>query len=653
MLAKDRFPTEIIDVCLLLSNHGFQAFVVGGSIRDIIQGNFLPQDWDIATDAKPSEVIGVFNKRFRVIPTGIKHGTVTILFNGLSIEITTFRVEGDYIDGRRPLEVHFVKKITDDLSRRDLTINAIAYDPIHDILSDPFNGIKDIEAGIIRMVGDPNKRLKEDGLRLIRIFRFVSQLGFNIDPPTSIAVTNNLTIFNKVAKERIHTEFQKLLQGAFFQKSILLLEDCGLLYHLIPEFNDAVLSKNVSEINLNRIELTLKIVSSLPSSSSQNLRFATLIHQLSAIPSKSSMIFPPFQENFIQKILKSMKCSNKQITTVSHILSIHLLRLPYSMQEEDDTKDYLIRKFQYKIQPEYLTDYLNFYYAKENILRKEKLLTELLKDDITKRARTQQPIELKDLALNGDDIIQFFLINKKYSSQREFIGLCLQIIRERVELNPQINLKGKLFTILENLNKILTQCTTQITRRVHIVSTDHIRKLYCNGVPKYVQWENEHTYLLSKWLIRCQLRKDTKSIVIFDGTNFNFPTHPTHREKLCIRFKQYNPIFINTSASEEEVKLNLETRNKEPSSIKKSDADLSIFRRYQDLLRTYPKALNILDGYDFIQLSTRHPEFLSLIQDITKRILKNKNRLVVMSGNVLTGKTYTAYILQKYLEGNK
>ena len=402
---------------------------------------------------------------------------------------------------------------------------------------------------------------------------------------------------------------------------------------------------------MNRIQLTMRIISELSPKSSLRLRFAVLIHQLTAIPTKITVYFPRFKEKFIQDILKRMKFSNKQILDISHILTIHLFHLPYLMEAEDELKDYFIRKFQYKVRPEYLTDYLMFYHAKEQALQKEILLTEELKTDILQRAKDQLPINLKDLALNGDDVIQYFQLRKKHASQREFIGLCLQIMRERVEVKPHINQNSELFNILENLNRIVSQCTTRITRRVRIVSTDYIRKLYRNSTPEYVPWENEHTYLLAEWLILCLLRKDRFSIIIFDGTNFNLPAHPTHRELLGKRFEKYRPLFINANATDKEVELNLQAREREIPSIKKSDADLTVFRRYQELLRTNPRAISTPDGCESIQISTRHTEFLELIQQIVKKINQNKHRFIVMSGNVLSGKSYIAYILQKHLEG--
>ena len=237
------------------------------------------------------------------------------------------------------------------------------------------------------MVGDPHDRLREDGLRLIRIFRFVSQLGFNIDPKTLRAVPFHFDVFKKVAKERINTEFQRLLQGSFFQKGLFLLEECGLLYQIIPEFSHDEFQNNVPNLETSRIKLTMNIISNLPRTSSPRLRFAALIHQITVVEMTSDKLFPPFRERPINDLMKRLKFIDKQIVDVVHILSIHLLPLPYFMEEKtEEEKDYLIRKFQYKIRPEYLQDYLMFYETKEKALEKEIRLTKELQDNILERA---------------------------------------------------------------------------------------------------------------------------------------------------------------------------------------------------------------------------------------------------------------------------
>lgn len=210
-----QFPISKIDsnatnICQLLCNAGHSAYIVGGCVRDLILDS-KPKDWDIATSATPQEVIKLFPKTY---PTGLQHGTVTVAMGEgkeKHFEVTTFRVEGEYKDGRRPEEVNFVQKIEQDLERRDLTINAMAYDPINNILIDPFNGINDLNNKIIRAVGAPEARFQEDGLRIMRVARFAARFGYGIDAPTFAGMQASLEILKKVSKERIQDELCKIL----------------------------------------------------------------------------------------------------------------------------------------------------------------------------------------------------------------------------------------------------------------------------------------------------------------------------------------------------------------------------------------------------------------------------------------------------------
>ena len=172
-----RYP-EYVDTALrLLDESGFVAFAVGGCIRDSIMGK-TPDDWDITTSSTPEETMAVF-KDYRVIPTGIKHGTVTVIINGVHLEITTMRIDGEYLDSRRPDNVEFTTDIEKDLSRRDFTVNSMAYNQTSGLV-DPFSGYQDIEAGVIRCVGNPDTRFNEDALRIMRALRFASVLDFSI-----------------------------------------------------------------------------------------------------------------------------------------------------------------------------------------------------------------------------------------------------------------------------------------------------------------------------------------------------------------------------------------------------------------------------------------------------------------------------------------
>ncbi|PWI46986.1 hypothetical protein CEE45_14185 [Candidatus Heimdallarchaeota archaeon B3_Heim] len=639
-LTPNLFPSEILEICHKFSSSGFKAFVVGGSIRDLLRGETRPNDWDIATDASPSEVMDLFT-HFRVIPTGIQHGTVTLLFKNLSIEITTFRVEGVYKDGRRPSEVQFVTDIGEDLARRDLTINAIAYDPITEEFTDPYNGRSDINNQLLRLVGDPDARLGEDGLRLIRIFRFVSELGYSVENSSLAAVPRHLDVFDQVAKERIGTELQKLMSGRYWQQAVHFLHTTGVLAKLIPQFNTEFMHTLISGLGLSRLEITFRIIDNLTNNSSVNLRFSVLIHQLSATDYKLSHAVPKLDKKLIIGILKGLKFPNKQIDDIIHILTIYSVPLPYSTLAPEISKNYALRKFLFRIDPRFLEDYLNFIKAWK-LLGNEADPIEALLKDIKLRSASQSPIYLKDLKINGNDVVAYLNIDKTKAIQREFIGICLTLLREQVEVKPSLNSKKELYEILNRIKMVVNLCTALKIPKINIISTDHIRKLYRMNKPNYSTWESTHTYRLAIWLISCHLRRNKSNVVFFDGTNFNSPSHPNHRENLIKQFRVFNPIFVHINVSKEALKLNFDARGQEEESLTKSDADLSIFVRYEKLIRTYESSLYVPSKSHVVELSTRSDNYDLKVKNLVSMINKNNHRLIIMSGNVLTGKTFTA-----------
>ncbi|MHA2173432.1 MAG: CCA tRNA nucleotidyltransferase [Candidatus Hodarchaeales archaeon] len=645
-----QIPQAILDICQQFNSNGFQAFIVGGSVRDLIRGELRPSDWDIATDARPEEVIQTF-KDHRVIPTGIQHGTVTLLKDELSIEITTFRVEGKYVDGRRPTSVQFVSNIIDDLSRRDLTINAIAYDPITNNLVDPFKGKQDIQNQIIRLVGNPSERLTEDGLRLIRIFRFVSQLGYAVDDVTLKTVPKCLEVFDKVARERIQVELQKLFSGLFWKEAIKLLFQCKLVNHLVPTFRQKNMQNLVPNAELNRINLTLTILEHLSDNSSPSLRFAVFFHQLLSEESEDERVFPKYDPLYLTKVLKTLKFPNRQLNEILHIISISYYPPPYSLDLEDEnTRATFLRIFLYKINPSSLEDYIHFMEAIASSKVNKSIISEELSEDLKIRSKTVKPIYLNDLKVNGNDIVTQLGINKNKIAQREFIGISLNILRECVEQEPSLNSKQLLLEILQRLKQILNLCTSSKYSRVSIISTDYIRKVYRNNNPEYSSWENVHTYTLAQWLVRCSLIRRKNAIVIFDATNLDLPSHPSHRKNLFKKFIKFKPIFINMFASQEEIKSNISSRDNEPQSMRKSDANLSIFHRYQNLMEQFPESLGKPMDAKIVSLSSRSQSFETNIDKLANDIISSGHKVIIMGGNVLTGKTYTAIKLKSILE---
>lgn len=234
LLSTSTVPRPVLDVVAGLQAGGFGAFLVGGCVRDMLRGE-APKDFDVASSARPRDVQRLFEK---VIPTGIDHGTVTVVLKGVHIEVTTFRAETDYVDGRRPSKVEFHEDIEADLARRDFTINAIAWDPSTGELVDPFGGQADLARHTVRCVRDAVERFSEDGLRPLRAVRFATVLDFALDVATQEAIPRTLPIFRKVAAERVHQEFVKLLLAPSVARGLRLLASTGLLSEFFPEAAD-------------------------------------------------------------------------------------------------------------------------------------------------------------------------------------------------------------------------------------------------------------------------------------------------------------------------------------------------------------------------------------------------------------------------------
>lgn len=229
---KITLPAQVETVINILADEGFKAYIVGGSVRDCLMGK-TPFDWDITTQAKPAEIARTFMKH-KVIETGIKHGTLTVVLDGLSMEITTFRIDGEYSDNRRPDSVQFTTDLMQDLSRRDFTMNALAYSP-QEGLVDGFGGCEDIKNNIIRCVGSPDVRFGEDALRILRALRFASVLDFDIESETAESLLGNRTLLKNVAAERKQVELIKLLCGKAVESVLLDFRD--VVFEIIPELS--------------------------------------------------------------------------------------------------------------------------------------------------------------------------------------------------------------------------------------------------------------------------------------------------------------------------------------------------------------------------------------------------------------------------------
>lgn len=230
MQGKINVPKQVNMVLKALEEHGFEAFIVGGCVRDAIMG-IAPKDYDVTTSALPEETKEVF-RDFHVIETGIKHGTVTVMVDKEPIEITTYRIDENYVDNRHPENVRFTRSLKEDMARRDFTMNAIAYNPACGLV-DYYGGLEDIQRGVIRAVGEADKRFEEDALRIMRALRFSSVTGFAIEEATAEAALRHKDFLNNISAERIQVELVKLLCGKDARR--VMMEFTDILAVILPE----------------------------------------------------------------------------------------------------------------------------------------------------------------------------------------------------------------------------------------------------------------------------------------------------------------------------------------------------------------------------------------------------------------------------------
>jgi len=229
-------PADVLGIVARLRDAGWRAWLVGGAVRDVLRGE-AAADWDVATDAPPQQLLVVFPG---AVPTGLQHGTVTVVVGERHYEVTTLRGETTYSDGRRPDAVHFVGDITADLARRDFTVNAIAVEPATGALIDPFGGRADLAAKVLRAVGDPTQRFAEDGLRALRAARFCASLEFAIDPATQAAIGGALPTFRKVSAERVRDEWVKAMSARQPSRAFEVMRATGMLAITCPELLEGV-----------------------------------------------------------------------------------------------------------------------------------------------------------------------------------------------------------------------------------------------------------------------------------------------------------------------------------------------------------------------------------------------------------------------------
>lgn len=385
-------PEEVKKILSVLEHKGFKAYIVGGCVRDILMKK-APHDYDIATSASPEQIKSLFNK---TADTGIKHGTVTVIENGIPFEVTTFRTESGYSDLRRPDKVYFVKDIKEDLSRRDFTMNAIACS-LNGEIADPFGGQNDIKNKIIKTVGNPNKRFSEDALRILRLFRFSSALNFLPEKNTLNAALELSDELKKISTERIVSELKKTVCSDFPENSEPLLNIKALSFLGIencPRLNKLKLLKNNPEL---RMFAFLK-------ESSQNAA----------------------------QTAKNLKLSRKEIDKINDLLYIEK-----NLKSENKIN---IKEIMSKLKnPETFDDYAD--YAK---IFKD-FNGEKLKADYREIIKNKEPYKISDLAVDGSVISAFGISGKE-------VGAELERLLKIVIVNPEQNKKELLLKMINKRN---------------------------------------------------------------------------------------------------------------------------------------------------------------------------------------------------------
>lgn len=438
-------PNEVKFIIDTFYNNGFEAFMVGGCVRDSLLNN-SPKDYDITTSAKPEDTLSIFEK---TIPTGINHGTVTVLINNNSYEVTTYRTDGNYLDNRRPSCVNFVTDIKEDLSRRDFTINALAYNKSVGLI-DYFNGINDISKKLIRCVGDSDKRFKEDALRMLRAIRFSCQLNFKIHQSTLNAIIKNTKLINNISKERIRDELCKILTCDNASKGIDILQKSGLLAEIIPELNSLVNFSPLS-INHNRniFAHTLNVINK--TNNNLLLRLSALLHdvgKLNTLTLESDGIYRFPKHNIegakmSKEILKTLRFDNYTINSVTKLIEHHLvLKVNYIPTR------YEVKKLLIEVGKDIIFLLFDLQSADIRSLDNPKPFlkkVDYIKDTVSDILEKREPLYIKDLDINGE-----ILLKDLNLSSGKIVGEILKYLLEKILENPSLNEKETLILLSKN-----------------------------------------------------------------------------------------------------------------------------------------------------------------------------------------------------------
>lgn len=453
-------PKLLQDFYKVFESAGFKAYLVGGAVRDIFLGKEA-SDWDVATNATPQDVMRIF--KF-VVPTGFEHGTVTVHFKGEEIEVTTFRTESGYSDGRHPDKVNYAATIEEDLSRRDFTMNAIAVNLKNGKIVDPFHGQKDIKKKIIRTVGIPHERFMEDGLRPIRALRFASKLDFCIEKSTysEILKEDIQKKISSISVERFRDELMKMMKSPLPSVGLKMMEETGVMKLFMPELlicRECIQKDDRAFHIFDVMDHCIYACDGAPKEKPL-LRLAAFLHDCGKpavkkeITDNGMKIFHFYNHEkesskIALKLMTRLKFSNAEIEYVCHLIENHMFNYT------PDWSDAAVRRFIVKTGSNYFDDLIDLrladMYGKYNepVRIHDSPACDLLiefGERVKKVLSEKNALSLKDLAINGKDLMNLGIPAGKK------IGLILNELFETVLEDPALNNHEKLLEIAQKIN---------------------------------------------------------------------------------------------------------------------------------------------------------------------------------------------------------
>lgn len=432
----DLVPEDVLGICRRLREYGKRGWIVGGCVRDLLRGQ-PAKDWDVATDARPDEVMRIFHK---VIPTGLQHGTVTVVIRHEHYEVTTLRGEGAYSDGRRPDKVEFVEDIVADLARRDFTINAIALDPVDGHIIDPFGGRTDLAARLVRAVGDARERFFEDGLRILRGARFAATLECTIAPDTEHAMTEERShqTFRRVSAERVRDEWMKSMKARRPSVAFHLMRRTGILDITCPEVAATIGFGQDKRHAHDLWDHTMECLDACDPD--PILRVAALLHDIGKPRAQAMGEETPHAligAEMAETIATRMRFSNEERAHITALVRHHVIRYA------ETWTDAMVRRWIRAVSVPLLKDLQRLAIAdlkgKGTDVSKELAGLEHLRERVNRQLATGVVLSPKDLVLRGGEMMKTLSI-----PPGPVVGDILQLLVEIVTDEPADNTQDKL-----------------------------------------------------------------------------------------------------------------------------------------------------------------------------------------------------------------